>query len=83
MVFPKYVKVRQERFGAVVFDTLREKVFVSNPTGADILRLLGEEKSIGDICNELSKSYDGNPTQLNLEVNNFIDELRKRELFII
>ncbi len=83
MVFQKYVKVRQERFGAVVFDTLKEKVFVSNPTGADILRLLGEEKSIGDICDELSRSYDGNPTQLNLEVNNFIDELRKRELFII
>lgn len=83
MVFPKYVKVRQERFGAVVFDTLREKVFVSNPTGADILRLLGEEKSIGDICEELSQSYDGNPTQLKAEVNNFIDKLRERELFII
>ncbi len=83
MLFPKYVKVRQERFGAVVFDTLREKVFVSNPTGAEILRLLGEEKSIGDICDELSQSYDGNPAQLKVEVNNFVDELRKRELFII
>lgn len=83
MVFPKYVKVRQERFGAVVFDTLKEKVFVSNPTGADILRLLGEEKSIGDICGELSRSYDGNPAQLKVEVNNFVNELRKRELFII
>ena len=83
MVFPKYVKVRQERFGAVVFDTLKEKVFVSNPTGADILRLLGEGKSIGDICDELSQSYDGDSTQLNIEVNNFIDELQKRELFII
>ena len=83
MVFPKYVKVRQERFGAVVFDTLKEKVFVSNPTGADILRLLGEEKSIGNICDELSRSYDENPAQLKVEVNNFVDELRKRELFII
>ena len=83
MVFPKYVKVRQERFGAVVFDTLREKVLVSNPTGAEILRLLGEEKSIEDICEELSRSYDGDPAQLKAEVNNFVDELRKRELFII
>ena len=83
MVFPKYVKVRQERFGAVVFDTLREKVLVSNPTGAEILRLLGEEKSVEDICGELSRSYDGDPAQLKAEVNNFVDELRKRELFII
>jgi len=83
MFFPKYVKVRQERFGAVVFDTLREKVLVSNPTGAEILRLLGEEKSVEDICGELSRSYDGDPAQLKAEVNNFIDELRKRELFII
>ena len=83
MFFPKYVKVRQERFGAVVFDTLREKVLVSNPTGAEILRLLGEEKSIEDICEELSRSYDGDPAQLKAEVNNFVDELRKRELFII
>ena len=83
MFFPKYVKVRQERFGAVVFDTLREKVLVSNPTGAEILRLLGEEKSVEDICGELSRSYDGDPAQLKAEVNNFVDELRKRELFII
>ena len=83
MFFPKYVKVRQERFGAVVFDTLREKVLVSNPTGAEILRLLCEEKSVEDICDELSRSYDGDPAQLKAEVNNFIDELRKRALFII
>lgn len=83
MVFPKYVKVRQERFGAVVFDTLREKVFVSNPTGADILRLLGDKKSIGDICEELSRSYNVDSAQLKVEVNNFVDELRKKELFII
>ncbi len=82
MVFQKYVKVRQERFGAVVFDTLREKVFVSNPTGAGILRLLEEGKSIQDICEELSKGYDRTSAQLNAEVNNFVDELRRRELLI-
>lgn len=83
MGFPKYVKVRQERFGAVVFDTLREKVFVSNPTGASILRLLGKEKSVGDICDELSQSYDKDPAQLKAEVENFVYELQKRELLII
>jgi len=82
MIFPKYVKVRQERFGAVVFDTLKEKVFVSNPTGAGILRFLGEGKSIQDICEELSKGYDRTPAQLSVEVNNFVDELRNRGLLI-
>lgn len=83
MIFPKYVKVRQERFGAVVFDTLREKVLVSNPTGAEVLRLLGEGKSVEDICDELSRTYNVDSAQLKVEVNNFVDELRKRELFII
>jgi len=83
MVFPKYVKVRQERFGAVVFDTLREKVLVSNPTGAEVLSLLDEGKSVEDICDELGRSYNVDPAQLKAEVNNFVDELRKRELFII
>ena len=82
MIFPKYVKVRQERFGAVVFDTLKEKVFVSNPTGAGILCLLGEGKSIQDICEELSKGYDRTPAQLSVEVNNFVDELRSRGMLI-
>ncbi|MEK7867914.1 MAG: PqqD family protein [Candidatus Omnitrophota bacterium] len=82
MIFPKYVKVRQERFGAVVFDTLKEKVFVSNQTGAGILRLLGEGKSMQDICEELSKGYDMAPAQLSVEVNNFVDELHRRELLI-
>ena len=44
MGFEKHVKVRQERFGAVVFETLREKVFVTDETGAEILRLLEEKK---------------------------------------
>ena len=82
MIFPKYVKVRQERFGAVVFDTLKEKVFVSNPTGAGILCLLSEGKSIQDICEELSNGYDRTSAQLSVEVNNFVDELRRRELLI-
>ncbi len=82
MVFPKYVKVRQERFGAVVFDTLKEKVFVSNPTGGEILCLLSQGKNVEDICHELSQSYDRNPAQLNVEINNFLDELRRRELLI-
>jgi hypothetical protein len=39
MQFEKHVKVRQEKFGSVMFETLREKIFVTNETGAEILRL--------------------------------------------
>ncbi len=80
MSWPEYVKVRQEQFGAVVFDTLKEKVFVANQTGGDILRLLNEGKSFQAICAALREDYEETSEGLQDEVKNFLDELKKRDL---
>ena len=59
MQFKKFIKTREEKFGTVIFDTLREKIFATNAQGADILRLLKEGRSEDGIIDELGASYDG------------------------
>lgn len=76
MQFENHVKVRQEKFGAVVFETLREKVFVTNETGADILRLLEEGKGDGEIVTELAERFDCNPEIITKDVEDFISNLK-------
>lgn len=78
MGFAEHVKVRQEKFGAVVFDTLREKVFVANETGAEILRLLGEGKAPAEAIDELAKNYSGNLEIIKGDVEEFISTLKDR-----
>jgi predicted transcriptional regulator len=76
MEFKKHVKIRQEKFGAVVFDTLCEKVFVTNETGAEIIRLLGEKKEPPDVIAELAKNYGDDPATISEDIEEFILRLR-------
>ena len=72
MEFEKHVRVRQEKFGAVVFETLREKVFVTNETGAEILRSLEQDKEPADVIAELAEIYDGDPETIRKDGEEFI-----------
>lgn len=78
MEFEKHVKVRQEKFGAVVFETLCEKVFVTNETGKEILRLLEEGKGPKDVIAELAKNYNGDPAKIKGDVDEFISMLKDK-----
>lgn len=75
MEFKKNVQVREEKFGTVIFETLKEKVFVTNPTGADIVRLLQAKKSTQEIIEELATKYGTTGTAITAEVNQFVDNL--------
>lgn len=72
MEFTKHVQVREEKFGAVVFETLKEKVYVTNPTGADIVRLIGQKRSPEQIIAELARSYGTTPAAIAGDVDAFI-----------
>jgi len=74
--FAKHVKVRQEKFGAVMFETLCEKVFVTNETGAEILRLLEEGREPIYIIAELAQNYSGDPEMIKDDVNDFMSILK-------
>lgn len=80
MEFTNYIKVREERFGAVVFDTLKEKVFVTNEAGKDILRLLEEGRSPDEIADILSSVYDADSAQIKGDVIGFIDQLKDNKI---
>ncbi len=78
MEFEKHVKVRQEKFGAVIFETLTEKVFVTNETGAEILRLLEEGKEPTHETAELAKNYTSDPAIIKGDVAEFISILKDK-----
>ena len=80
MELEKHVQVRQEKFGAVVFETLREKVFVANETAAEIFRLHQEGKSAQQIIDELAQNYDADPTAIKADVDEFIAGLKDKGL---
>ncbi len=40
MNFTEHTKIRKEKFGTVVFDTLTEKIFITDEVGGQILELI-------------------------------------------
>ncbi|MDP2933800.1 MAG: PqqD family protein [bacterium] len=80
MGFTRHVKVRNEKFGSVIFETLKEKVYVSNQPGADILKLLGENKTEDEIVNLLAKKYAGDPVTVKNDVKEYISGLKQNNL---
>ncbi len=80
MELEKHVQIRQEKFGAVVFETLREKVFVGNETAAEIFRLQQEGKSAEQIVDELAENYDADPATIKADVDEFMAALKANGL---
>ena len=80
MHFSEHIKIREEKFGTVVFDTLREKVFVVNETGKDILNLLREGKLIEDIIGLLASAYNVQPKDIKEDVASFIKQLEQDKI---
>jgi hypothetical protein len=74
------VKVRDEKFGSVVFETLKEKVYVSNKTGSDILKLLREGKNEVEIVSELTKNYNCDPSAIETDVKEYITCLKQNNI---
>lgn len=79
MDFTEHVKIREEKFGAVIFETLREKIFVTNETGRKILQRIEQGKDLLQIVDELEKIYIENP-QIEKDVTDFIGSLKGNDL---
>ena len=80
MIFNKHVKIRKEKFGSVIFETLKEKVYVTNETGEDILTLLREGNTTEEIIDSLADKYNENRALMEKDVKDFIDALLKNGL---
>lgn len=80
MRFNEYVKVREEKFGAVIFETLKEKVFISNETGKDILNLIKEGYPQEKIVDVLAGEYGVEPVDIKKDVFDFIAQLKDNHI---
>lgn len=80
MKFTEHVKIREEKFGTVVFETLKEKVFVANEQGKDILDLLKKGCSVEEIVDDLSMTYSGDKTRIKEDITSFINQLKENNI---
>lgn len=83
MEFGKHVQVRNEKFGSVVFETLKEKVFATNESGKEILALLKENKSPAEIVDTLCANYSNSDRQtIENDVAEYIKALVERSILM-
>lgn len=83
MVFNEHVKIREEKFGTVIFETLKEKVFVTNETGKNILNLIEEGHSQEKIVDVLANDYGLKPQDIKEDVFNFIVQLKDNSIITL
>lgn len=76
----KFVKSREEKFGAAIFDTLKEKVYVTNTCGRRILSLVKEGKDKNDIIKTLKQEFDAPDEVVTSDVTEFFNTLKNNNL---
>lgn len=82
MKFNKHVQVRKEKFGTVIFETLKEKVYVTNQTGSDIVDLLKGGKDENTIIRELAAKYRTDSAAIAQDIKDFINDMTSREVLV-
>jgi Coenzyme PQQ synthesis protein D (PqqD) len=80
MRLAKYVKFREEKFGAVLFETRSEKVYTLNPTAAAVIRELQAGRDEREIVSTLKERFRDTDGAVEREVVAFIADLRDKGL---
>ncbi len=83
MKFTEHTKLRKEKFGSVVFDTLTEKIFITDQIGAEILELIEEGKDFPEIVGELAESFDGDKQMIEEDVIEFVNQLKSNNIISV
>jgi len=76
MNFTEHTKIRKEKFGTVIFDTLTEKIFITDRIGGEILCLIGQGKDLPEIVGELSGIFDGDRQAIEKDTVEFTHQLK-------
>ena len=76
MNFTEHTKIRKEKFGTVVFDTLTEKIFITDQIGGEILQLIEQGKDLSEMLSVLGDNYDGDSQTIKKDVVEFTDQLK-------
>lgn len=80
MNFSEHTKLRKEKFGTVVFDTLTEKIFITDRIGGEILCLIEQGKDLPEIVSELSKIFDGDKQAIEKDTVEFTEQLMSNNI---
>lgn len=80
MNLTEHTKIRKEKFGTVVFDTLTEKIFITDQIGSEILQLIEQDKCLPEIVSELGEVFDGDSQMIEKDVIEFTDQLKSNNI---
>ncbi len=80
MNLTEHTKIRKEKFGTVVFDTLTEKIFITDQIGSEILQLIEQGKELPEIISELGEIFDGDSQSIEKDVMEFTNQLKSNDI---
>ncbi|HEG44592.1 MAG TPA: PqqD family protein [Phycisphaerales bacterium] len=83
MRFSEHTKIRNEKFGTVVFDTLTEKIFITDQIGGQVLQLIEQEKDLEAILDELVGNFDGDRETIEKDVIEFTEQLKANNIVTV
>lgn len=80
MKLAPFVKFREEKFGAVLFETRSEKVFTLSPTGAAVVREVIAGADSSSLVERLQSKYDDKSGKMAQEATAFVAQLKEKGL---
>jgi len=82
MKLAPFVKFREEKFGAVLFETRSEKVYTLSPTGAAVVREIVAGAAAADLPAKLKEKYDDPSGKMAGEAVAFLSQLKEKGLVV-
>ena len=82
MKLAPFVKFREEKFGAVLFETRSEKVYTLSPTGAAVVREVIAGAAGGELVEKLKAKYEDPSGKMAQEATAFLGQLKEKGLVV-
>ncbi len=82
MKLAPFVKFREEKFGAVLFETRSEKVYTLSPTGAAVVREVIAGAQSSNLVAKLQEKFEDPSGKMRTEAEAFLAQLKDKGLII-
>lgn len=82
MKLAPFVKFREEKFGAVLFETRSEKVYTLSPTGAAVVREVIAGAESANLVAKLKEKFEDPSGKMAVEAETFLAELKIKGLIV-
>ena len=82
MKLAPFVKFREEKFGAVLFETRSEKVYTLSPTGAAVVREVIAGAEAANLISKLSEKFEDPSGKMAQEASAFLAQLKEKGLVV-